>query len=492
MQVLMVIGVFLITLSSSKSYAGPVLIQAGDSELRDDLRWLNDHGTIKLSSTSWPLSYQAVMNALAHARFSEVDNTDRLLVQRLIRALEVQYGKVFSAELGVGLNSKTLPMGGFSRNTYKKDYQQLALSSSSDVYAVSLSVTHAFHQVTNKATATTLEGSYAAGAFLGQTVYVGQLNHWWGPGNDGSLQWSDASMPILGIGIKRTTEDAPRNRYLVGIGPWSYELFLGRLMHDSTVPGARIFGARIQISPVSGLEIGASRMFEWGGRGADAGFDTFTNTLIGNENNDSTGGSISNEVAGFDVQYTGSLYGNPLSVYAQIIGEDEAGKLPYKLSSLIGLRYQTRFQGGRLISTIECADTMADRLFSLRDGTPRVTYRHDTFYRDGFYHDGLPIGYFTGGDSASAAFSLTIIPSEDPKSFRYQLRYIYASLNDTSQSINQLYPIDDKISQLELGVSSCDTIMSIPVRWSASLSGRHSALQGYDASGMIHMTLSFK
>lgn len=488
-QLLMVIGFVLIALSS-KSYASPALIQAGDSDLRNDLRWLQNRGVIQLSTSSWPLPYQAVMTALSHARITAADDTDRMLVQRLTRTLENQYGKAFSGQLGMGVSSMPLPMGGFSRNTYQKDSQQLTLASSSASYAVSVSINHSFQQTTHKAASTTMEGSYAAREFWGQTVYIGQLNHWWGPGNDGSLQWSDAATPILGVGITRSTEEAPTNKYLVGIGPWGYEIFLGRLMHDSAAPGTRILGARIHISPVAGLEVGASRIFEWGGRGADAGFSNFTDSLLGNGNNDSTGGSISNEVAGFDIQYTASLYGNPLTAYAQIIGEDEAGKLPYQLSSLIGLRYQSRLHGVRIISNIECADTMANRLFSLREGTPGVTYRHDTFYRDGFYHDGMPIGYFTGGDSSSTALSLAIIPSEAPNAFRYQLRYIHASLNDTSQSINQRYPTAETISQLELGVSASNTIMAIPVRWSATVSGRHGSLQGYDTSGMVHMTLS--
>ena len=467
------------------------LLEAGDTALRDDLRWLNDRGVIHLSTSSWPLSYQAVRTAIINAHTTTKDPYDIRLLKTLQKKLELPYSAPVSGRLSAGYTSQAMPLGGFTQEQQQESHQRLSLTSAGESVVGTLALNHLTNPVTDKQSSGNLAGSYLATSFAGQIIYGGQLNHWWGPGTDGSLQWSNAATPLWGVGLRRASEQAPDNRFLSLIGPWSYELFLGQLSHDTSAPGVRMFGARVQIRPLKDLEIGVSRMFEWGGRGANDQLADFANSLIGNGNSDANGGAVSNEVAGVDVQYTTRIGGNPLTFYGQVIGEDEAGKLPYRLSSLIGGRYQARIAGVRLVSVVEAADTQSDRWFGLHEGTSRVTYRHDTFYRDGFYHDGMPIGYFSGGDSTSTAISLVCIPKEDADANRYRLRYVNASLNRSGQVINQENPQSDQVSQIEFGVASQSEWMSFPVEWSIGVQARHSQVHGNDVASTVQIAVSF-
>lgn len=469
----------------------PLLLEAGDQDLRDDLRWLNDQGVIQLSTASWPLSYGAVYHALSSADLTKGDVADRQLVKRLLSAMENRLGPL-KAVASASIQSEQLALGGFSVHDCGSSVQSIALSSSTTSFAGTLMFNHLSDPATLKQSSGNLAGSYLATSLFGQTVYIGQLNHWWGPGSDGSLQWSSAATPIAGVGLKRGAEGAPENKYLSFIGPWSYELFLGQLQHDETAPGVRIFGLRVQAQPIHGLEIGLSRMFEWGGSGADASFSSFKDSLLGNGNNESTGGAVSNEVAGFDAQYTGMLFGSPLSVYAQLIGEDEAGKLPSQYIGLVGARYQHRVDGMRVIWTIEAADTESHRLFGFGSGGKTgIAYRHETFYRDGFYHDGMPIAHYLGGDGKSQSAAVVIVPTEEAHGLRYMLRYEHASINESSQTINMMYPLADTIQQVEGTVSGGARLMSYNVKWSLGLTGRHSQQDGNTAGVSGSVAVNF-
>lgn len=457
--------------------ASSVMIESGDQQLRENLQWLNDHGIIVLSTSSWPVSYDAVQKALDSAKTNDANRNDIQLLKKVKQELSQRY-RSSSVEVSATLATKQLALGGFGNQSREESKQSIALASETTLGAGTLKLNHLLDPVTSKQSNVDLSGSYIATSFAGQILYAGQLSHWWGPGRDGSLQWSSAATPLIGVGLKRGTENAPENRYLSFVGPWSYEVFLGRLLHDEAAPGVRMFGLRITAQPITGLEVGVSRMFEWGGRGADAGISSFTDSLLGKGNNESTGGAVSNEVAGFDLIYTSHLLGNPLSLYFQYTGEDEAGKLPSQYIGLLGVRYQSRIDDTRLIWSFEAADTESKRLFGFGTGRESVAYRHDTFYHDGFYHDGLPIAHYLGGDGKSSAATLVVAPVDAANNLRYSVRVEHASVNESSQLINLLYPVSDKISQLEGAVSGQSYLFQHDTRWSVGLTARHSQNDG--------------
>ena len=84
--------------------------------------------------------------------------------------------------------------------------------------------------------------------------------------------------------------------------------------------------------PLDGLELGFSRTIQWGGSGRPESVRSLYDALVGDDN---IGTSLSlqdepgNQLAGFDARYTFHLdRDRSFSIYAQAIGEDDAGNLP--------------------------------------------------------------------------------------------------------------------------------------------------------------------
>src|SRR3546814_18316192 len=74
-----------------------------------------------------------------------------------------------------------------------------------------------------------LDQTYAAYKLGNWAVYGGFVEHWWGPGNSGSLLFSTSARPFPKNGFKRLAAhpiDFPVLRWL---GPWRVDMFVGGL-----------------------------------------------------------------------------------------------------------------------------------------------------------------------------------------------------------------------------------------------------------------------
>jgi len=177
-----------------------------------------------------------------------------------------------------------------------------------------------------------LEGSYLAGKLWNQWLIAGQIPTYWGPGHDGSLMRGDASRPVYGFTVQRAEQTAFENKWLSWIGPWQYQAFAGQLDDYSAVPDAKLIGLRVTAQPLPYLELGASRAIQWGGEGRPESLSSLWDAFVGSKDNGGTGEpDPSNQIAGFDARLNlFSLTQIPVGLYAQYVGEDEAGGLPAK------------------------------------------------------------------------------------------------------------------------------------------------------------------
>jgi len=307
-------------------------------------------------------------------------------------------------------------------------------------------------RLTNRQDTTSLEGSYLAGNLGNQLLYAGQINHAWGPGQVGSLIWSNAASPIPGIGIKRATETTVDYPVLKYLGDWGYEIFAGELQNATDVPGTKALAMRLHLQPLPGLWLGASRMVHWGGSIGENNLSAIWKAFVSgnrNANFDASGGPVSNEIAGFDASWDTQLFANPMILYGQIIGEDEAGRLPYKFIALAGVNYSFATSTGRWSANLEYADTMTDRIFG--ESKPNVAYTHG-FYTDGMYHEGLPIAHFIGGDGKVGALGLEYIPFSGEGNFRYRARLMHTETHTGSSNINLAWPDSKKFKQVDFNL----------------------------------------
>lgn len=444
-------------LSAASAWSSPVLaqsailVEAGNGGLRADLRWLADHGVISLSTSAWPLPLAVIQQSLAARKRLALSRADEDALARVEAFVARHTGATYGALLQI--NTAPLPQTDFERQARAKAGAGIYAERSNESFAGKLQINGLLDPLTESQDKANLEGSYLAANLYGQVLYAGQLNHFWGPGNNGSLVWSNAATPIPGIALRRGSERPFESRWLSWIGPWTYEIFLGQMLNYAAVPDTKVASYRASFRPLEGLEIGGSWFEQWGG----AGFRNNPVVLF-NRPNSLDPNEPNNVLAGVDLRYTSRFFGNPVTLYGQAVGEDERDYLPFRWFALAGAEFKHTVRDARLQWYVEAADTMVDRVFGTGavpagTGTPGIAYTNSV-YTGGLYHDGLPTGHYIGGDGAIVSGGVHLTPMDSKYQSRYSTRLFFGKVNPNDQAINQAFPRKAKIMGGELSVSA--------------------------------------
>ena len=240
------------------------------------------------------------------------------------------------------------------------------------------------------------DGSELSLPFGNGRVYLSDQRRHWGPSWAGSLILDSGAAPIPALGWRKTDASAFEHRWLNWLGPWNLDMFVGTLAGHTEPAHPKMWGARFQFMPLGGLEIGLSRVLEWGGRGRSESFGTLWRSIVGQDNVDGGRYDPGNQLAGFDARYSFAVsQAAAVSVYGQAIGEDEAGLLPSKYLGSVGADLAFKGEGRSLRVFFEYANTVADGIAG-RD-EPGVAYRHGV-YQQGYTNQRRPLGFPAGGD----------------------------------------------------------------------------------------------
>jgi hypothetical protein len=153
------------------------------------------------------------------------------------------------------------------------------------------------------------------------SLQAGKISSWYGPGRNGSLILSNNAQPVPGVRL-RNPEPIPMPGLLSFLGTLRYDLFVARLEGDRPVPHTYFSGMRLSIRPGPRLELGASRVMHYGGQGRPSGFSAWWTAFKGTKENEP--GSDGNQIGGFDMTVTLPFEAQPVQLYAEAAGEDEA------------------------------------------------------------------------------------------------------------------------------------------------------------------------
>jgi hypothetical protein len=390
--------------NASGADSGAAIIEAGERELRADLAWLADRRVLSLPLTTWPLPMLMVQAAIARVEAADLSPADRAALERTRRALERIVGPVTVA---ASFNTARHPSLDGQTSTRARSELSLALSRFDESTALKLRISKQDAPLQDPSPSVLLDRSYLGVALAQTMVMFGSLDRWWGPGLYASPILSDAASPIPSLMLRRMSDTAPTFALLEWLGPWGYELSLGRLQ-NYTPSGSRTIGLRIFSRPLSGLEIGASRSITWAGEGRPDGARALFNALTGRSNTDDPIGNPdpSNELAGFDLRVSLPTAAGAWVGYTHVVGEDEADYAPSRLIGTLGTQYKHAVGEHRLEWSAESTDTELGRLFGLKPmGRRGSAYRHST-YVDGYFHRGLPIGATIGGGGISVTLGV--------------------------------------------------------------------------------------
>jgi Capsule assembly protein Wzi len=222
-----------------------------------------------------------------------------------------------------------------------------------------------------------LDGSELAWRHEGGEWYASVQRRNWGPGWTGSLILDGASQPVPAVGWRRPLPEVSASPWLQWMGPWTADVFFGRLFGHDQPQRPALIGMRLQMQPFDNLQLGISRTLQWGGHG------------ITTEN------QPGNQLAGFDWRLQlGAEPGN--AFYGQVIGEDERNYFPSAYIAQVGLETRWSVSNAEVHGFVEWNDLIASHAY-MGDKPPGVTYT-SSVYKRGYSHDRMPLGHPAGGD----------------------------------------------------------------------------------------------
>lgn len=424
-----------LALSSSLTFAQGIVLN--DQNLRTDLNWLSQQGVIQISTSTWPMSGDEIQRALSQAKIS--NSVQQKVVDAVLTHLNADNQRL-KAALFAETDHKYLPQAFGDQE--KSQYQAgLELNAGGNQWDARLRVNAEKDPQIDHDQDVNVEGSYIAGKLWNQWLIAGQIPTYWGPGHEGSLIRGDASRPVYGITAQRAEQTAFSSKWLSWIGPWQYQAFAGQLDNYDAVPDAKLIGLRVTAQPLPYLELGASRAIQWGGEGRPENFDSLWDAIIGKDNVYGDTVNPSNQIAGFDARLNlQPLVQMPLGVYAQYVGEDEAGGLPAKKMYLAGVDYSSSYQNMPYQLYSEWADTRTN------GKAQGISYNHSV-YTDGFYQHGYPLAHAMGGDGQMISVGGDI--RFDPLN-RLHGRVLFAKLNGSGRITNAAFPEQDELKALDI------------------------------------------
>lgn len=380
-------------------FAAPWL-SPGDSRARHAVQKLSDRGHLDSTVTTWPIMWADIEQGLTSAGGSSIS------AQRAYLGFErdQQANTGFRAELGVEGSTEPSFQRGF-HNIPREDGQISAtVQWQGNAWAVGISPSVVADPLDGEEVR--LDGSYVAATAGNWVLGVGAIDRWWGPGWQSSMILSNNARPIPAVWIDRKTSVAPESNLLSWIGPWRFNLFLGQLEEERAVPDAKMIGMRLSFVPIERLEIGLSRTIMFGGEGRPEGFSTVWDALIGKDNvieGETAEDDASNQIATVDVRYGFPVGDQSMGIYAQMMGEDEAGYLPSRKSWLFGVDWTSQFLRSDQQWFVEFTNTLAEDLI----GDPRPDYAYDHFnYTTGYQYYGRAIGSTFDADAEALSLGL--------------------------------------------------------------------------------------
>ncbi|WP_111885519.1 capsule assembly Wzi family protein [Acinetobacter sp. CFCC 11171] len=430
----------LMSLAVLSAFSLPAMAQGivlNNEDLRTDLNWLNQQGVIQISTSTWPLSSEEIQRALSNAQIE--NSVQRKLIDQVRTHLETE-----NAPVKLALFAETDPQNIPQKfaDEQKSQYQAaLELNAGGAQWDARLRVNAEKDPIIDHGQDVNVEGSYIAGKLWNQWLIAGQIPTYWGPGHEGSLIRGDASRPVYGFTMQRADQKAFETKWLSWIGPWQYQAFGGQLDDYAAIPDAKLLGLRLTAQPLPYLELGASRVLQWGGEGRSESWDSLWNAIKGNDNFYDGDLDKSNQIAGLDARLNINHFtGIPMSMYAQYVGEDEAGLLPSKKMYLAGVDYSSQFNNMPYQVYAEWADTRTN------GETKGISYNH-YIYQDGYYQHGFPLGHAMGGDGQMYSIGGDI---RFDAMNRLNGRAFVAKVNQSNKSMNHAFPVNDELKGIDL------------------------------------------
>ena len=438
-------------LAASPAAASP-WAEVGDNQLRSDLELLNAAGVIRDVTIQWPLPWQSVLASLRNKDLGAQTPAVRAAAARLLALAQAGTAAGISAGFRGDATNHTGLVYSFDGMGRGDAQAQLSLGLNSGIFSgrVSLgAISQNFGAKPNKLMA---DGSYLSARIGGVLVYAGYLDHWWGPGEISALQLSNNARPMPQIGIQRASTAPSRWPVLRWLGPWQFEVFLGRFDGPQIQSNVDYDAVHLTVSPLPGLEIGIGKTEQFCGQGHPCAplRDYFTNFDFSNHPDNVNGeGSI-------EVKYSGMAGSVPFQVYGQLMNEDYSFVSSSGSNMLAGASLFLPTGAGPVKLTVEYADSVATRTpFSFGNRIYGYTYNNGQ-YPDGMRYRGRTLGFSLDND----ATLLSVMGGWSDEAGRY----FQLSLHHATLTTIHTPPGSSIVSSAPVLLNQAEARLSLPLR----------------------------
>ncbi len=405
-------------------------ITPGNIWLRADIEYLADRNIIKAPITTYPIMWSGIKKDLDRAlqpeNINKLNQREQDTLIRLKRAFRQATKK--SSSVTLKLASDTEVLRGFADTLREEAELAFSKSDMGDEWAYELNVQYVNDPYDGDDTR--LDGSYLATIYDNFSIGYGYVDKWWGPGWDSSLILSNNARSTPGIMVQRNYSDPFESEWLSWIGPWTINIFANVLDDERHITDAKLLGISITFKPFDSLEIGLRRTAQWGGEGRIESFGSLIDMALGRDNCgsggiDACGTANSNEpgnqLGAIDFRWRLPTE-HPMSVYFQMMGEDEAGYLPSRKSHLVGFTSDFTAWEIPFKYFAEYSDTAAN--FGEFYNT---TYNH-SIYQTGYRYHGRSIASTYDNDTKSFVIGTILSLSTD--------RQLFVQLSDIDMNVD--------------------------------------------------------
>lgn len=378
-------------------------LDTSDNYLRQSLQTLAQAGLLTGPINTYPIMWKNIAIDLNKIDVNQVDPQLRFAVLHLKSALDNNRAEQHRG-IKLSLNAHDTRVQSFGEQYFEKAALTTFNEVQGDHWAGRLQLTYRneFDTLTTtpgaKSEKLVADGSYLAGIWGNWVLAIDQDSVWWGPGQQSSLLLSNNARPISAVRLSRHSWQADARPWLSWLGPWNITTFVGqdaeldKLFSSDEPDNTKYWGGRATIRPWPAVELGVSRVIQWGGTGRSNSFTTLWDLV----SYDKTDEIPADQRAAVDISYHLNAFGWPLTAYAEIADDDNQSGLPDKALSLFGIRSYWGEQNAVHTVNLEYSDTLINCENSLQPGN--CAYQGEVFPQ-GYRRFGRVIGSGYGADA---------------------------------------------------------------------------------------------
>jgi membrane-associated phospholipid phosphatase len=247
--------------------------------------------------------------------------------------------------------------------------------------------------------------SYVGLTVLNTQISFGKESLWWGPGEGGSLVFSDNADPLY---MLRASQVSPTKLpgFLGWLGPMRTDLFFGKLSGQRFPRNAYIHGEKISFKPTPNLELGFSRTAELAGTGRLLTPAAIFNSYVSPRESSfyTPRDNPGKRTGGFDISYRPPFVRDWLTLYLDSLSSDDPSPIasPRRAAISPGLYMSHIPKLPKFDFRAEAANT--NTASSSRGG--QFIY-HDFYYHDLYTNNNDLIGNWIGREGTGIQVSTT-------------------------------------------------------------------------------------